>query len=165
MLATSPRHVPALRLAREIRENYAETIDPATLLAQGRKAFDEKNFDQAVGFFRKLVVVSPDFPEGKAWLAKAEGPKQLNLAQVKESVRKSRQTKRAKIARSAEDLMLRKEWAMALSQWRKVLSMDSSNSDAARGVSACRDALRTQAEEIFKKGDVGGSLEVYRVLQ
>nr|MBP9699342.1 PorV/PorQ family protein [Elusimicrobiota bacterium] len=162
ILAVSPRHTPALRLAGDIREAYSDSIDPPTLFAQGRAAFERGNDDGAVAFFRKLLVVSPHYPEGKMWLDKAEKrADQKKMAQVEMSVKKAREKELAKLVNTAKEAQHRKEWATALARWRKVLVLDGSRADAKAGVADCRDSLFQQGEELQKKGDGVGALEIF----
>lgn len=162
----SPHFYPALRLSQEVNRRIEESLNPDTLFNLGTHAFHEKDFERAGDYFRKLVILDPTYPEGGAWLKKAESEWVAEKnARAREEMKRGRELERKSTMRAARDDQRLERWAAALSGWRKVLSRFPGDAESQSGVTLCRGKIRSLAEASEQKGDRENAILFYRILQ
>lgn len=165
LLVLSPHHQAGIAMAKEMEDRVTESIDPDTLFFQGHHAFGNKDYDRAVDFFRKLLLVKPDHAEGRVWLDKAEKEAQsargkkleIELARGREKQRKVEMAK-------AESLMRERAWAAALAAWQNALALGGDKTILTANIDRCRENLLRQGEAAETAGRWEEALTCYRAL-
>lgn len=165
-LAISPRHEPIRRLDQNLRQRFADSLDPATLFSSGQDAFRRKEYEKAADLFRKILVIQPTHKEAADQLAKTETVlADHRLAQLKEQVAQTQRKEREDIVRSAVQDMDRQRWAAALTKWKRLLTLDPSHVRAKTGVEECLKGIYQEARGAEKDGDLTNALAMYYSIQ
>jgi tetratricopeptide (TPR) repeat protein len=166
VLAISPKNAKARTLQKKIDSRIATSLDPETLFILGDRAFEEKRYEQAADFFKRLVEVSPSYPGGLERWEKAEGKagdERLRVAEsrLKEERRREGQSRRAR----AERMMAQKNWTAAWTAWENVLALFPNDRSAEEGIQRCRAELYASAVAAERKGEWGTAIDLYRASQ
>lgn len=166
VLALSPGNHPARVLQRKIDARFTDSVDPETLLILGEKAFNEGRWEQAVDYFRKIVEGSPDYPEARERLERAEekaGSARLEKAEkaLKEERNREENARRGRAGKRTAE----KKWGPAVSAWRKVVEMAPEDPAAQSRLDRCRQEAYGAAAKAQREGDLAGRLDLYRAAQ
>lgn len=170
-LVVSPRNHRGRQLLRQINSSIATSLDPETLLILGDQAYDEKRYEQAADYFRRLLEVNPSHPEARESLEKAEdkaGEERLRSAEARLTEERAREdrTRRSR----AQTLMSEKRWSAAIVAWEKVVDLTPGDAPAQKAIARCREEARKAVGEGKVKYHRGmtayaeGNLEVARLL-
>ncbi|MBL0059344.1 MAG: PorV/PorQ family protein [Elusimicrobia bacterium] len=166
LLVLSPGLHAARELDREVKGRFSESIDPETLFNLGFFAYSKGDYERAVDFFRKLLVIEPDHAEAKAWLAKSEEIATADrVKRVKEQVDRVRQRERGDNLRQAREKMVRGEWLTALEQWRRVQVLGGDSPSVKASIAQCREGLYAQGLAAQGHGDTEAALTLFRAVQ
>ena len=119
--ALSPRARDLTDLRARLNQSLAETIDPALLWKQGQEAQNEKKWETAALFYRKLLIVQPGDPDGAKALEDVEKElKRARAAAAEDAVQKARVREMEKIAQQARSAADSGEWLTAVKLWKRV---------------------------------------------
>ncbi|MBK8871532.1 MAG: tetratricopeptide repeat protein [Elusimicrobia bacterium] len=166
VLTISPKNAKARTLQKKIDSRIATSLDPETLFILGDRAFEEKRYEQAADFFKRLVEVSPAYPGGRERWEKAEeraGAERLRAAEsrLKEERQREGQSRRHR----AERMMAQKNWTAAWTAWENVLALFPNDRAAQEGIQRCQEELYTGAVAAERKGDWATAIDLYRAAQ
>ncbi|MBK8576219.1 MAG: hypothetical protein IPN90_11270 [Elusimicrobia bacterium] len=140
--ALSPRSLEGHRLQQETALQLAETMDPAALLEQARRAMAKGDMAGAELAYRKVLLVRPDNTDAQKGLQKisallsAQRTQEARAAMIRAKDRKIQATEGR-----ARDAMKRGEWEPALGHWRELLALDPENATAGTEIIRCQKAL------------------------
>lgn len=165
-LVISPNNRHARRLQRLIDSRIATSLDPETLLILGDQAFSEKRYQQAADFFKRLLEISPAYPEGRERWEKAEekaGAERLKEAETRLKDERARED-RARRTRAAR-LMAQKNWPAARAAWENVLDLYPGDRSAQEGIRRCREESYSAAMSAERAGRFAEAIDLYRASQ
>ena len=91
ILQLNPNHKEAQELRLEVKQAIKNQKRIAQLLADARKAFDDKNFAKAQGHIEEILEIYPNYEEAKEFLPKINQAleKQNKIEQLLENTRKA----------------------------------------------------------------------------
>jgi tetratricopeptide (TPR) repeat protein len=150
-LTWDPDHEPASKnlesLEQMMREREADKH-----LAQGITHFEEENYIDAIAAFGRVLEIEPTNESADNWFKTASD------LLVKEHVKKM-QVKRElgdKIAQyfaQGLDMYSRKKYTAAISEWEKIISIDSAHQAAHDYVRQAKLKIKEQVVELLKRAD------------
>lgn len=150
----SPKHPPVRQMGRTLEVRMLESMDPQTIFSQGKKAFEENKFTQAADIFRKLLLVDPEFLEGRAWLEKCEKRIEADrLARLKAEIAVGREREYRSLARQAASYESQNRWEEALVVWKRAKVRHPNSIPVTARLQACQENLYIQAETALKTGN------------
>lgn len=162
----SPRFYPAQELSKAVNQRIEESSKPDILFTLGTKAYEEKDFEGATNYLRKLVILDPAYPEAGDLLKKAEvALTSQKESQAREELVRGLDRERKSLRRSAQENQRLEQWAAALKSWRHVLARSPKDAEAMAGVSLCREKITAQAESAEQSGERAQAVSFYRTLQ
>lgn len=162
----SPNYYPAVQLSKKVETRLEEVYSPETLFNLGRTAQEKKQWDVAVGYYQKLVLLDPNYPEGAERLRKVSAElKAERDAQVREDILFAKEAQRRQLVQRGRVLQGQQRWEEALRAWRESLERNSREKEALAGVEVCRNKIMELAETAEKSGDLDRAVALLKALQ
>lgn len=162
----SPGDPAVTRLRQKLESRLAESVDPATLFAQGVQLFESGETEKALTLFEKVSVIEPKFPQAQAWLDRCRSKiEDQRVRQLKKDLARAKEKEISKLMAQARDLESAKKWEEAAQVWKKARETGAPVSVADNGLDRCRGALVAIADRREKESDWDGALVALRSAQ
>ncbi len=162
----SPHYYPAEVLGKEVNRRIEESLKPDTLYNLGLRAYEEKDFEAAGDYLRKLVMLDPSYPEASILLKKAESTLSKGReSRAREELAHGLERQRRALSRTAQKAQERGRWSEALKSWRYILVRFPKDAEALAKVIQCRREMVALAKSAEKEGAIEMAVFHYRALQ
>lgn len=162
----SPRYYPAKALSSKVNRRIEESLKPDTLYTLGAQSYEKKEFETAVVYLRKLVILDSSYPDAVPLLKKTETALAAERdTQARAELARGLERERKSLGRLAQEDQRSERWPEALRNWRSILGRFPKDAEALAGVTLCRDKLTSLAQSAESESDGVKAIFFYRLLQ
>ena len=137
-----------MKLDREFRLQFSESLEPDNLLAMGKESLETRNYPEAVNRFQKLLLVDPKNKEGRTLLTQAESLlDKEKQSRLQEEVLRKRTQQRNFLEREAKIRFSQQDWSDAVELWQKWVRFGGDPKQGEGEIQRCWDRLYADAEK------------------
>lgn len=164
--ALSPGDPAVIRLRQKLESRLAETVDPATLFAQGVQLVEAGETEKAMALFEKVLVIEPRYPHAQSWLDRCRSTlEEQRVRQMKKELARAKEKEWTRLMGRARDWENSKNWGEAAKTWKKAREAGAPPSASNSGLERCRRAFVDLADRREKETDWDGALAALRSAQ
>ncbi|MBK8575937.1 MAG: tetratricopeptide repeat protein [Elusimicrobia bacterium] len=152
-----------MNLDKEVRLRYSESLEPENLLALGNEALDQRNYQEAVIRFQKLLLVDPTSKEGRALLTRANALLEKERQdKIKAEVTRTRGLEKKQWEQDAIFLFSQQDWQSSVGAWRKWVQAGGDPKRGDTEIRRCWDKIYAEAEKALGAGEQEKAVQLFQ---